>query len=39
MVLRLGMSRDDDVRGGAITGECNLTIYRVTSRKKNTGMK
>jgi hypothetical protein len=35
-VLRPGMSHDG---GGAIAGECNLMIYRVTLRKKNTGMK
>jgi hypothetical protein len=34
-----GKQSHGDFRGGAIAGECNLTIYRVTSRKKNTGMK
>jgi hypothetical protein len=33
------MSHDGDVRAGAIAEECNLMIYRVTSRKKNTVMK
>jgi hypothetical protein len=31
-------SRDDEPRGGTITGECYLVIHSVTSRKKSTGM-
>jgi hypothetical protein len=32
------MSRDGESRGDAITGECDLAIHSVTSRKKSTGM-
>jgi hypothetical protein len=37
-VLRLEYCRDGESRGGAIAGECNLAIHRVTSRNKSTGM-
>jgi hypothetical protein len=38
-VLRPEQRPDGDFRGGAITGECELVIHSITSRKKNTGMK
>jgi hypothetical protein len=39
VVLRLEYCRDGGFRGGAIAGNCELAIYRVTWRKKNIGMK
>jgi hypothetical protein len=38
-VLQPENSHDGESRGGAIAGECNLAIHRVTSRKRSTGMK
>jgi hypothetical protein len=38
-MLRSENSHDGESRGGAIAGECDLTIHGVTSRKKSTGMK
>jgi hypothetical protein len=37
-VLWLEYCCDGESRGGAIAGECNLAIHRVTSRNKSTGM-
>jgi hypothetical protein len=39
VVLRPENSHDSEPCGGAIARECNLTIHRVTSRKKSTGIK
>jgi hypothetical protein len=38
-VFRPEYCHDGESRGGAIAGECNLAIHRVTLRNKNTGMK